>query len=138
SSCASMSPDDPCRPRVLVVDDTPENRRLFYFYLRREYDVADAASGEEALAALRALPADAVLLDLTLGAGMSGLETLAALRAEAALAHLPVLALTAHASPADRARCLAAGFDAYLSKPVLRGALLQAVADLLAPTPPHR
>lgn len=130
-----MPPDDTRRPRVLVVDDTPENRRLFYFYLRKDYEVADAASGEEALALLRAIPTDAVLLDLTLGPGMSGLETLAALRADPALAGLPVLALTAHASPADRARCLAAGFDAYLSKPVLRDALLEAVAGLLAGAP---
>ncbi|MDT7856167.1 response regulator [Rubrivirga sp. S365] len=119
------------RPRVLVADDVPENRTLFSIYLRKEYDVVAVATAEEALAEIEGGAVDAALLDLNYQGGMTGIELVARLRAGGATAAVPALALTAHASSADRERCLAAGFDAYLSKPVLRAPMLEAVRDLL-------
>jgi CheY-like chemotaxis protein len=126
------------RPVVLVADDYPENRRLFALYLSKVYRVVEASSGEEVLEVLAACPADApveaALLDLNYQGGMTGFDIVVALRADARWSGLPLVALTAHASPEDRVRCLAAGFDAYLSKPVFRGPMLDTLAGLLART----
>ena len=118
-------------PRVLVADDVPANRKLFALYLRKAYDVVAVESAEAALAEIEGGAVDAALLDLNYQGGMSGFDLIQRLRADPATAGVPALALTAHASPADRERCLAAGFDAYLSKPVLRDQMLAAVSDLL-------
>ena len=123
------------RRTLLVADDHVENLKLFGLYLRRDYEVVEAASAEAVLERLAERPIDAALLDLNYQGGMTGFDLIRTLRADPRWAALPTIALTAHASSEDRTRCLAAGFDAYLSKPVLRAAMLEAVADLLARTP---
>ena len=129
----------PDLPLVLVADDYPENRRLFALYLKKAYRVLEAESGEKVLAMLAACPPDApveaALLDLNYQGGLTGFDVLDRIRADARWAALPTVALTAHASPEDRRRCLDAGFDEYLSKPVLRGPMLDTVAALLARQP---
>lgn len=123
------------RPTVLVADDYPENRRLFSIYLRKEYEVVEAASGEEALARLAERPVAAALLDLNYQGGLSGFDVVRHIRADARLAGLPTLALTAHAGIEDRRRCLSSGFDAYLAKPVTRAEMLAALEELLEARP---
>jgi CheY-like chemotaxis protein len=127
------------RPVVLVADDYPENRRLFALYLSKAYRVVEASSGEEVLELLAACPdeapVEAALLDLNYQGGMTGFDIVVALRADARWSALPLVALTAHASPEDRVQCLASGFDAYLSKPVFRGPMLETLAGLLARVP---
>ena len=120
------------RPTLLVADDHAENLKLFGLYLRRDYEVVEALSAEAVLERLAERPVAAALLDLNYQGGMTGFDLIAALRADPRYATLPTVALTAHASPEDRTRCLAAGFDEYLSKPVLRAAMLETVAALLA------
>ena len=122
---------DAARPTVLVADDYPENLKLFTLYLRKGYDVVTALSAEEVLERLAERPVDAALLDLNYQGGMTGIDLVAAIRADPEIADLPTLALTAHASPEDRDRCLAAGFDAYLSKPVLKAQMIEALEALL-------
>lgn len=117
---------------VLVADDYPENLKLFSIYLRKAYDVVTAQSAEEAAERLAAGGVDVALLDLNYQGGMTGLDLIRHIRADERLAALPTLALTAHASPEDRRRCLDAGFDAYLSKPVFKAEMLAAVEALLA------
>ena len=119
------------RPTVLVADDYPENLTLFTVYLRRDYDVVTAASAEQAAERI-AEGVDAAVLDLNYQGSMTGFDLIRQLRADDRTAAVPTMALTAHASPEDRDACLAAGFDAYLSKPVFKAEMLKAVADLLA------
>ena len=100
--------------RVLVVEDNARNLKLVRDVLGfAGFEVLSAGTGEEALEVARSV--DAILMDINLP-GMSGVETLAALRADGVT--VPVAALTAYAMTDDRDRLLAAGFDAYLEKPI--------------------
>ncbi len=113
---------DPPRPtpsRVLVVEDNQINQMLIQGLLERlGQEVLLAVNGEEALKALREQgPFDLVLMDIQMPV-MDGLEATEAIRQDPVLAGLPVVALTAHAMEEDRERCLDAGMDDYLIKPI--------------------
>ncbi len=113
---ASGSPRD--RLRVLVVEDNPTNRRLLVRQLARLGCAADeAATGDEALEALRADDYGLVLMDCQMP-GRDGLETTAEVRRlEAGRRRVPIVALTANATDADRRRCLESGMDDFMTKP---------------------
>ncbi len=116
--------------RVLVAEDNVVNQRLARRLLeKRGHQVVVAANGREALEAIEAHIFDLVLMDVQMPE-VDGLEATATLRAREAGqdTHLPIIALTAHAMKGDRERCLAAGMDAYLSKPIRP----QELDDLLA------
>lgn len=120
--------------RVLVVDDNPVNRRLATILLERAgHAVASAAAGEEALDKLGREPFDVVLMDVQMP-GMDGLEATRRIRALAdpTRASVPILAVTAGAGPGDDARCLAAGMNAHLMKPIDGASLIAAVERLAA------
>ncbi len=117
--------------RVAVVEDNEDNRLLVAAILGGRYAVEEYADGPAALAGLAASPPDLVLLDISLP-GLDGVEVLRRLRAAPALAHLPVVALTAHAMAGDRERFLAEGFDDYVTKPIVDEVrLVGAVSRLL-------
>jgi PAS domain S-box-containing protein len=119
-------------PVLLLVDDNQDTLFTLSTYLEAQaYKVYTAASGEAALALAESLRPQIILLDIQMPA-MDGLEVLRRLRAHADLATVPVVALTALAMPEDRERCLAAGANAYLSKPVQLRELKQTLHDLLA------
>jgi two-component system, sensor histidine kinase len=120
--------------RVLVVDDLATNRLVALTCLRLlGVTATEAASGAEALARLRAAPADAVLLDMNMP-DMDGIATLQAIRAELAGASVPfVIAMTADAMPEDRARYLAEGLDGYLAKPVTPERIAEALSGAMKP-----
>jgi DNA-binding response OmpR family regulator len=106
------------RSRILVVEDDEKSRRLLTDVLGYHgFDVAAFESGERALEDARLILPQAALLDIQLP-GISGFDVLAALRSAAAGAYLPVIAVTASVMDHDRRRILAAGFDAYVAKPV--------------------
>ncbi len=117
---------------VALVEDNPDNRLLVEAILEGKYEVRSYASGPEALAAFAAEPPALVLLDISLP-GLDGVAVLARLRADPRLARVPVIALTAHALDGDRERLLAAGFDDYVSKPIVdETVLLDRIARGLA------
>ena len=120
---------------LAVVEDNADNRLLVRALLGHLYDVREYATGYEALAAFSTEVPDVVLLDISLP-GIGGVEVLTRMRADARLAHLPVVALTAHAMSGDRAAFLTAGFDEYVSKPIVdEGVLLRAITRSLERRP---
>ncbi len=126
-------PDGPrgIEARILLVEDDDANRTIFGEFLRmRGFSVEEASNGHEALALASSSPHDLVVLDIQLP-GMDGLEVLARLRATGKPIP-PVLALTALAMEGDRERILAAGVDAYLSKPAPLAVLGKEIDRLLA------
>src|SRR5262249_32425361 len=103
--------------KILVVEDTPDNMRLFRTILgRRGHEVVELPSGERLLEVAREAKPDLVLLDIQLP-GRDGYQLLADLR-ESESAPVKVVALTAHAYEADRTRAIDAGFDGYITKPI--------------------
>jgi len=118
-------------PLILIVEDNENNKKLLRDVLRhRGYRVAEAASAEEGNAPAAAQAPALILMDIQLP-GMSGIEALARLRADARTRHIPVVAVTASAMDQDRARIMAAGFNAYQRKPISVKELLLTVAALL-------
>jgi CheY-like chemotaxis protein len=107
---------------VLVAEDNPVNRKLVMTLLRkRGHRVKAVENGREAVAAINSKggPYDVVLMDLQMPE-MGGFEAAQAIRDQEAgtVRRLPLVALTAHAMQGDRERCLEAGMDGYLSKPI--------------------
>jgi two-component system cell cycle response regulator DivK len=103
---------------ILIVEDNEKNMKLFRDILGATgYRTLEAASGERAVELACSYGPDLVLMDIQLP-GIDGVEALTRLRADDRTARVPVLALTAQAMEGDHERFLAAGFDAYVSKPV--------------------
>jgi two-component system, cell cycle response regulator DivK len=103
---------------ILVVEDNDRNLKLVRDVLEfAGFHVVVATSGEAGVDLAVEQPPDLVLLDLGLP-GIDGHEALRRLRASPRTRSLPVVAVTAYAMAADRARALAAGFDGYLDKPL--------------------
>ncbi|MCU0647266.1 MAG: response regulator [Gemmatimonadaceae bacterium] len=106
------------RARIALVEDNPDNRLLVQALLDDRYDIDEYENGVDALDGLSMSVPELVLLDISLP-GMDGTEVLARMRTSLEWAHLPVIALTAHAMAGDRERFLALGFDAYITKPIV-------------------
>ncbi|MDX2169628.1 MAG: response regulator [Deltaproteobacteria bacterium] len=127
--------------RVLVAEDNPVNQELIRRLLAKHGDACVlAGDGVAALARWRAEPFDVVLMDMQMPE-MDGFATTAAIRAAEAASGgtpVPIIALTAHAMEGDRERCLAAGMDGYLSKPLRSGELYALLDQLAARLAPHR
>ena len=117
---------------IAVVEDNADNRLLLQAILDGLYDLVEYENGIDALAGLAAHLPDLVLLDISLP-GMDGNEILARIRTDAKLRGLPVIALTAHAMAGDREKYLAAGFNDYITKPIVdETILLSAIERWLA------
>jgi len=113
---------------VAVVEDNADNRLLLQAILDGPYRIVEYENGTDALAGLRAERPDLVLLDISLP-GMDGNEILARIRLDQSLRTLPVIALTAHAMTGDREKYLAAGFDDYVTKPIVDETILIAAIE---------
>src|SRR5262249_18882107 len=120
--------------RILMLEDNFISQQLLRDLLEKAgHSVAVASSGEEALEILEKQSFDVMLLDVQMP-GMSGLEVSAQVRAKesrrAGSGHLPIVALTAHAMQGDRERCLEAGMDDYVPKPIQMHGLWAAIDHL--------
>jgi CheY-like chemotaxis protein len=104
--------------KILLVEDNPLNRDVLSRRLtRRGYEVVTAEDGEEALSQACAEAPDIILMDLNMPK-LNGWDATKRLKQMPETMHLRVIALSAHALSGDRAKAIAAGCDAYVSKPI--------------------
>jgi len=130
----SMSPSHRVPLRILLAEDNEINQGVAVGILEQErHSVTVAANGKLALSALEKERFDLVLMDVQMPV-MTGLEAVTGIRAQEHLSstHIPIIAMTAHAMNGDRQRCLDAGMDAYLSKPIRAGELLKSIENLMS------
>jgi two-component system sensor histidine kinase/response regulator len=125
------------RLEILLAEDNFVNQRLVMRCLeKRGHGVTVTSNGREALAALEKKRFDLVLMDLQMPE-IDGFEATRAIRLQeqATGAHLPIVAMTAHAMKGDRERCLAAGMDGYVSKPIEIRELIGVIESLTSASP---
>ena len=119
---------------ILYIEDNPLNMRLVRKILNKMgYEMLEAMDGITGLDMVDAKRPDLILMDVNLP-DMDGLEVTGKLKAIAHLRHIPIVALTANAMHGDRDRCLAAGCDGYIAKPVARQELRNVIEHFLADT----
>ena len=129
------APASPRQLRLLLTEDNLVNQRLAASILeQRGHSLVVVADGQEALAALARETFDLVLMDVEMPE-LDGFQATAAIRAQErdTERHLPIVAMTAHALTGDRERCLAAGMDGYVAKPLRPRELIAAVEGFFGP-----
>lgn len=120
---------------IAVVEDNADNRLLIEAMLGDIFALIEYESGMVALEGFQSHLPDLILLDISLP-GMDGTTVLQHLRANERMTRVPVIALTAHAMRGDREKYIQAGFDDYISKPILDEKLLIMAIERLMPTNP--
>ena len=122
-------------PKILIVEDNPENWDMLARRLkRRGYEVAIAVDGVQAVAMSISETPDLILMDMNLPE-LDGWEATRQIRAQPQTKTIPIIALTAHGMPGDRARSLEVGCDDHHTKPVELTTLLAQIESRLAPGP---
>jgi signal transduction histidine kinase/DNA-binding response OmpR family regulator len=144
---AASSAGSASRGRVLVAEDNRVNQKVVVALLTRHgYDVILANNGREALDRLKESQFDLILMDIQMPE-LDGIQTCRLIRRDSRWDRLPVVAMTAHAMNGDRERCIEAGMNGYLSKPVSASHLLEVLSQFsrdskvpvtLAPAKPYR
>jgi two-component system cell cycle response regulator DivK len=116
---------------VLIVEDNDKNMKLARDVLQAKgYDTLEAVTGEDGVKLALERRPDLVLMDIQLP-GINGIEAFRQLRADPKTARIPVVALTASVTPTDRSAITAAGFDAFVSKPISLKEFLDTVKRLV-------
>ena len=116
---------------VLIVEDNEKNMKLARDVLQAKgYKTLEAVTGEEGVKLARERTPDLVLMDIQLP-GINGIEAFRQIRADPKTAKIPVIALTASVTPTDRSQITAAGFDAFVSKPINLREFLDTVKRLV-------
>jgi len=117
--------------RVLVVEDTEDNRRIIRELLTSAgYETIEAVTGEEGVAMAAEHHPDLILMDVQLPV-LDGYEATRRIKANPALRHIPVIAVTSYALSGDEEKTRAAGCDAYVAKPFSPRLLLAKVRGFL-------
>jgi two-component system cell cycle response regulator DivK len=117
---------------ILVVEDQEDNRQILRDLLSNAgYQLVEAGNGEEAIAAVATQRFDLILMDIQLPV-MDGYEATRRIRSNPELNSIPIIAVTSYALTGDEAKALAAGCNAYITKPYSPRALLAKVREHLA------
>ena len=115
--------------RILVVEDHEENRRIVRDLLTSAgYEIVEAVTGEEGVTLAESEHPDLILMDIQLP-GIDGYETTRRIKANPASRRIPIIAVTSYALSGDDVKALAAGCDAYVTKPFSPRALLAKVRE---------
>ncbi|MEG5235530.1 MULTISPECIES: PAS domain S-box protein [unclassified Microcoleus] len=131
-SIEPSGPEQAGSPLILLAEDNEANINTVSSYLRAKgYRILLAKDGEEAIALAKSENPNLILMDIQMP-GMDGLEAMQQIRCDPNLVDLPIVALTALAMTGDRDRCLAAGANDYLTKPVKLKQLASTIQQLLA------
>ena len=116
---------------VLIVEDNDKNMKLARDVLQAKgYQTLEAETGEEGVRLAKERKPDLVLMDIQLP-GINGIEAFRQIRADPKTARIPVVALTASVTPTDRSQITAAGFDAFVGKPINLKEFLDTVKRLV-------
>ena len=116
---------------VLIVEDNDKNMKLARDVLQAKgYTTLEAVTGEDGVKLAKERAPDLVLMDIQLP-GINGIEAFKQIRAHANSARIPVVALTASVTPTDRSAITAAGFDAFIGKPINLKEFLETVKRLI-------
>jgi CheY-like chemotaxis protein len=121
------------RTRILIAEDNIANQKVLKRILQKlGYHADVVADGNEAVKTLKTTPYDLVLMDIQMPE-LNGLEATAVIRQmeKKSGTHMPIIAVTAHALHGEKERCLAAGMDGYLSKPIQIKSLSEAIQEQL-------
>ncbi len=131
SATMTAPPETAIAPLILLAEDNEDNVLTCSSYLMaHNYRVIVAANGEEAVSLAIAEQPDIILMDIQMPK-MDGLEATRLIRSNEQLAAVPIIALTALAMPDDQERCLAAGANHYISKPISLKQLVKDIQELL-------
>jgi two-component system CheB/CheR fusion protein len=138
ASAIKIDPEKDARAlSILLVEDNPVNQKLASTLLRKQgHRVETAENGREAVARTGLERFDLILMDVQMPE-MDGMDATAAIRAreQESGGHVPIFAMTAHAMTGDRERCLSAGMDGYLSKPIHMQELIKVLSAVSAGAP---
>ncbi len=117
--------------KVLVVEDQEDNRRIVRDLLATAgYEIIEAVTGEEGVAAAEAHRPDLILMDIDLPA-LNGYEATRRIKANPALRHIPIIAVTSYALSGDDAKAYEAGCNGYVTKPFSPRALLAKIREYI-------
>lgn len=120
---------------IVIIEDNEKNRKLArHILVHQGYRVLEAEGGEEGVRLVKEHRASLVLMDIRLP-DIDGIEALRRLREDPVTRAIPVMAVTASAMTTDRVKIMAAGFDAYQSKPITLKPFVAAVRDLIERSP---
>lgn len=118
--------------RILIVEDNPNNRDMLTTILKfHGFETFQAENGQEAIEAAKANPPDLILMDLSMPV-MNGWDATRRIKADPALAHIPIVAVSAFDMLQDKEAALAAGCDAFLSKPLNMFALKERLEAIMS------
>ena len=116
---------------ILIVEDNDKNMKLARDILKAKgYATLEAVTGEEGVKLAKEKVPDLVLMDIQLP-GINGIEAFRQIRGDAKTARIPVVALTASVTPTDRSEINAAGFDAFIGKPISLKEFVETVKRLV-------
>ena len=116
---------------ILIVEDNDKNMKLARdILMAKGYATLEAVTGEEGVRLAKEKLPDLVLMDIQLP-GINGIEAFRQIRGDAKSARIPVVALTASVTPTDRSEITAAGFDAFIGKPINLKEFLETVKRLV-------
>ncbi len=112
---------------ILIIEDELFSQKLISHLLKKHFEIHLAGNADSAIEILKNHPVDLVLVDLSLEGDKDGIDMVKWIRHNKQSSKLPTIATTAHASEMDKERCLNAGFDDFLPKPIVKKTLLQKI-----------